>query len=797
MASPRFGELLSQMVYGAMAHGSWKSLTQTADGPGLYDHLAVLCHVEVSTVIGWKTKGSIPADPKQVSQLGMFGMDVARMTYKWLEEFLKEGQCFDSTLLERYRAATIPDRPARARHNLPAITRDFIERPAEVSRILEGLEYGYPVSIEGFGGMGKSTLAIWVAERCLPGGESLIAQPFEHIVWISAKDFPNFDLTLNDVLNAIAERTGFTGLLDLPFEQKRTEVHELLRTQRVLVIADNMETVSDEAVYEFLRRVREPSGVLITTRHRHYRSVWEVTIEGLDEHNALKKIRQEIRSKDLRTLADATDDILRPLVKMTEGSPKAIELTLGYVKRTVTSLAEVVHTLDEAVDDVEGLFPYLFERDWEALDEPARRVLLAMPLFAGEARRDALQAVTDVHKHAFKSASEQLIELSLLDVGKPALDGETRYTVHPLTRAFARNQLKGQADLEAELRYRWATWCVQFAERNGGSWRTYDLLEEEKANLIECIEWCYQTKHWQPLITLEKSLVEFLYIRGYWEVRSRIGDQALQIAKEFADELAYAWVILDAVTPTLEQLRRDEQSEALCREALSIFEQHGDLQGIASSMYHLGSVLYRLHGYPLARPLLDESLQQWEALGDAKGIGDVLNYLGVICWQEKRLDEGKQILERAKTYRRRETQLPGHGSVLGNLGRIERELGNLDVAEELLTESLHIFEMVGHRYHTATVWHELARVKRLKGEVKQAHTLLHQARQAYLAIGAWARSAEIIHDLYRLEQEQGNLAAARLVVEEMIDLYRRLDMPKEREAMERLLRDGCPEHASS
>jgi tetratricopeptide (TPR) repeat protein len=797
MASPRFGELLSQMVYGAMAHGPWKSLTQTADGPGLYDHLAELCHVEVSTVIGWKTKGSIPADPKQVGQLGVFRMDVARMTYKWLEEFLQEGQCFDSTLLERYRAATIPDRPARARHNLPAITRDFIERPAEVSRILEGLEYGYPISIEGFGGMGKSTLAIWVAERCLPIGEPLISQPFEHIVWISAKDFANFDLTLNDVLNTIAERTGFTGLLDLPVEQKRIEVHELLRTQRVLVIADNMETVCDDAVYEFLRRVREPSGVLITTRHKHYRSVWEVTIEGLEEHHALKKIRQEIRSKDLRTLADADDNDLRPLVKMTEGNPKAIELTLGYVKRTGTSLTDVVHTLDEAVDDVEGLFPYLFERDWEALDEPAKRVLLAMPLFAGEARRDALQVVTDIHKHAFKSASEQLIELSLLDVGKPALDGETRYTVHPLTRAFAKSQLKGRIDHETELRDRWITWCVQFAEKNGTSWRTYDLLEEEKASLIECAEWCYRTRRWRPVIDFERSLTEFFNIRGHWEARSRIGDLALQAAKESGDEIAYAWVIVRAIAPSLEHLRRDEQRYLLCREALSIFERHKDNRGIATATFHLGTISTRLRGYSTARPLLDESLKKWEELGDEKGMGEVLNYLGLTCWHEKRFDEARQHLEKAWDYWKQQDRPSWQGNVRGNLGRIEIALGHLHEAEVLLTEALHLFETIGHRYHIATVKYEIGRVKRRQGQVTEARALILEAKDTYLTIGAWKRATEIIAALYCLEEEQDNLSAARPAVEEMIDLYRRLDMPKEREAMEKLLRDGCPEHTSS
>lgn len=101
------------------------------------------------------------------------------MSFKWLEAFLREGNCFDTDLLERYRVTERPTRPSRAHHNLPAITGIFIERPEEVSRIIEGFEHRYPISIEGFGGMGKSTLAIWVAERCLSGViESLEQIPY-------------------------------------------------------------------------------------------------------------------------------------------------------------------------------------------------------------------------------------------------------------------------------------------------------------------------------------------------------------------------------------------------------------------------------------------------------------------------------------------------------------------------------------------------------------------------------------------------------------------------------------------
>lgn len=75
MPVSRFKELFSQMCHGALANGHWTNLMQSPHGPGLYNHLADLCHVAVDTVISWKTKGRIPSDPIVVSLLGEFGVE--------------------------------------------------------------------------------------------------------------------------------------------------------------------------------------------------------------------------------------------------------------------------------------------------------------------------------------------------------------------------------------------------------------------------------------------------------------------------------------------------------------------------------------------------------------------------------------------------------------------------------------------------------------------------------------------------------------------------------------------------
>lgn len=74
-----------------------------------------------------------------------------------------------------------------------------------MGRLLHGLASRWPIiSIEGMGGFGKTTLAIETAHHCLAGPNAQLEEPFEAIVWISAKARPEKKLWLNEVLGTVA-----------------------------------------------------------------------------------------------------------------------------------------------------------------------------------------------------------------------------------------------------------------------------------------------------------------------------------------------------------------------------------------------------------------------------------------------------------------------------------------------------------------------------------------------------------------------------------------------------------------
>jgi LuxR family glucitol operon transcriptional activator len=140
--------------------------------------------------------------------------------------------------------------------NLPP-RGEFIGREREKARVWEALTSRWPLTcIDGIGGIGKTALALEVAGECLQASRSKILTDdiptFDGFVWATAKDR---ELVLSDVLDAVARTLDYPGITQQPLEQKEESVRKLLQEKRYLLIVDNFETVTDEAVRAFLLRL--------------------------------------------------------------------------------------------------------------------------------------------------------------------------------------------------------------------------------------------------------------------------------------------------------------------------------------------------------------------------------------------------------------------------------------------------------------------------------------------------------------------------------------------------------------
>src|SRR5512139_302402 len=454
MRNPSFGHLLTGAINSIAAY---EAKTVAAVEMEFGEKIGVA----PSTIQRYKA-GQVPQETETIK---FFSEEAVRRGYlnrEWLERFLRSARYPTSAaLIERLFPNHVLVAPERVYQNLPAPTyNQFVMRARAFADVVEGLrQRSAVVLITSLGGMGKTSLAREVAAHCLRREGNLPA--FQAIVWVSDKERIG-TTNLSVVLDEIARTLDYPGLTSLPFDDKRYEIDQLLRRQRVLLVIDNFETITDSALLTWLLRLPEPSKALVTSREYspEFRSCWPVDLRGMSKEEANEFMLHQLRFLRLEDLISDPAE-LAPLSEVTGGNPKAIMLALGYLKHSQRPLDDIVN---EIYAGRGNLFDDLFTRAWQLLDDSARRVLMAMTLFQVNASKHALSEVSAVQGYAFDRAAEHLGEISLLDMSRPNIQTAPRYSLHPLVRAFARAKLSEYSGFEREARERWLVLCLRWAE---------------------------------------------------------------------------------------------------------------------------------------------------------------------------------------------------------------------------------------------------------------------------------------------------------------------------------------------
>lgn len=441
---------------------------------------------------------------------------------------------------------------------LPPQHRELLGREHEIERVLKSLRSrSYPICIEGLGGAGKTTLAIEVARACLGESQAVLDPLFEYVVWISAKDRPEQKLWLNEILDTTARVLGDSTLTQVPveyIEQKKAKANQLLHDHRTLLIIDNFETIDDRALESWIQDIPDPSKVLITSRTNPLRDTCPIDIKGLDTPAALELIRHAAGSLGLETLEAANQEILLPLVQVTGGNPKAIEMALGYIKRGRLSLSEVIEQLQIAGRSVDDVFVYLFIHAWKVMTRNAQNVLLVTPFFAEYASKKALGAATGLTGYHLEHAVGELVELNLLDIKETSVAMRLHYSIHPLTRAFA----SARPGKRPAARQRWSEYYVDLADRSLTRsefkecyWNALppynrELIDPEWANLQGVLAWAEREGQDQILVDLMLLLTHYMWTCMFFPVRLSYAQKAAEAASRLGRQEDAALLHIDA-----------------------------------------------------------------------------------------------------------------------------------------------------------------------------------------------------------------------------------------------------------
>jgi tetratricopeptide (TPR) repeat protein len=257
----------------------------------------------------------------------------------------------------------------------------YITRPSLESEV-RGLlvDDRHPViTLQGRGGVGKTSLALEVLHSLAPTGE------FFAIVWFSARDVdlesegprvvrPDV-LTLEDMAKDFAELMGAEtdgGSKDA-LEYLANCLSGKANVGPFIFVFDNFETLLDQpGVYAWVSNtIRLPNKALITTRSRDFKADFPVEIRGMERAEFAELVHDSSIRLGIQKYVDAAYE--QELYEHSAGHPYIAKVVLGEVshKQSRVGLDNLVGTRDSMLDA-------LFERSFGALSPAAQRVFLTL-----------------------------------------------------------------------------------------------------------------------------------------------------------------------------------------------------------------------------------------------------------------------------------------------------------------------------------------------------------------------------------------------------------------------------------
>lgn len=433
-----------------------------------------------------------------------------------------------------------PDSAPICYQNLPTRSHrvffGYEEQMADLLDFLSPNNSVYRISIEGIGGVGKTTLILEAAYRCLPTNR------FQAIVFTSAQPYRlgadrilrrlKRERTLSDIFRTISRVLERPDILGAEFDLQFELIQDLLADRSVLLIVDNLETLEDqEDVCSFLYELPATVKAVVTSRE-HTPLNFTIHLDSLPEEDAKQLIAHQAEEKELQI----SPEDCKKLYNKTGGIPGAIVYTIGQLAAGYF-LADVLARLDS--DKPEDLTRFCFESSVQPLrGKPAHRLLMAAAIFPKPA---LLEAISDVASVTNREHFAKLLQLSLVKK-----NDRNRYGMLPLTRGYILAELKAHPQFEEESRCRWVNWYRHFVEEYGGKdgkeWHDFGEIEAEWETLIEAIEWCIARDRYEDVLYFWRQVKSYSYSQGrqrdrfsYWTVPLDWQDWLIQNAERRQD----------------------------------------------------------------------------------------------------------------------------------------------------------------------------------------------------------------------------------------------------------------------
>jgi predicted ATPase len=620
-----------------------------------------------------------------------------------------------------------------APNNLPQNATSFIGRATEIEEICELLERSRLLTLIGFGGLGKTRLALQVGRELLGA--------FRDGVWI-------VDLTpIRDPALVQSEIAKALSVRAEPGRPPNDAICAHLRVRSLLLILDNCEhllTASAQIVHAIVQaspyvRVLATSREPLNIHGEQRYSLSPFPVPDITAGTAALSCAPAVwlfveRAQLCRpgfSLSDHNAAAVAELVGRLEGIPLAIELaaarmrslTVQELNRRIADRFRVLTSETRMISARQQSLRAVIDWSYDLLNERERECLCRISVFAGGWTLDAAEAVCGgegVHDHLVA-----LVDKSLITADER--DGTMRYRMLETVREYARERLR-QLDGEAEARGRHLTYFRTLGEEAEPHLRGSEQViwlsrvESERDNIAEALTWSAHDGDAESGLRLACAISWYWYVRGYLE-----------------EGRAWICTLLDAVQDAPAALRAKALSRAglltsardaagqFAEQSLAIYRELGDRDGIATSLINLGSSAAARDDSTSARALYEESLAIFRSLRNRAASAVALTSLANLATREHDLPSARALLDECLGIWRELRHDWGTANCLNALGGVAYDESDYATAHARYEESLRIRRTLGDRSGIADSLNGLGNVARVRNDYSTARSLHEQS----------------------------------------------------------------------
>ncbi len=623
---------------------------------------------------------------------------------------------------------------------LPMALTSFIGRVHEAKQIAQSLGVSRLVTLTGAGGVGKTRLAMRVAE-------DLAAQFGEGAWYVDLAPITDPDTVPVTMARAL-------GLPDLPGRSTLDALLGFIRDRHMLVVLDNCEHLLDASAalvvavlgdaprVAVLATSREPLGVI-------GEATWRVPSLSLDDEAIeLFTDRARLAMPDF-VVPDGNGATVVEICRRLDGMPLAIELAAARVR--ALSLDEILAGLRDRFRLLTGGSRTAVRRqqtlqasvEWShaLLTDTERTMFRRMAVFLGGFDLDAAQAVAAAHgveRYQVLDQLSLLVDKSL--VVSETSRGATRYRLLETMRQYAQEKLgeSGEADT---VRDRHRDHYAALAQRldtlvRAGDGRILEQTEREIDNLRAAFEWSRENAD------VDTALAIASWLHALWLTWGRLREGLTWLDAGLADyrddpgrvaPAVYARALADRAWLDASVIATGNRAQA--EEALTIARELDDSALLVRALVACGAI----NGYDVTVSATYFS----EAIELARDIGDGWTVSLILAWKAiGAIVAGHPAEARAAAEEGRRLADPIGDQFTGRLcrwclGSVQMMKGNLSEASRQLHDLVLESELSHDLLQTVNARRAQGMALTYLGDFDGARTIAIAAIKGAEQLGAW------------------------------------------------------------